>query len=90
MSIVVNIHQTLRHLTNNQATVDVHGNTVGECLEDLLTQFPNIKDKLFNKKGTLLNYVDIYVNLEMVDPDELTRPVNDGDVIHIVMMLTGG
>jgi hypothetical protein len=36
LSITVNIHQALRHLTNDQATVSVSGITVGECLDGLL------------------------------------------------------
>jgi hypothetical protein len=62
MSIEVNIHRSLRHLTNGQAKAEVNGNTVGHCLFELVKQFPGIKTKLFDKKGKLLNYVDIYVN----------------------------
>ena len=55
MSITVNIHQALRHLTNEQATVSVSGTTVGECLDELVQQFPGVKPKLFGKNDKLLN-----------------------------------
>ena len=90
MSITVNIHQALRHLINNQATAEVNGTTVGECLADLVKQFPGIETKLFDKKGKLLNYVDIYVNLESSYPEELTKLVNDGDKLSITLMIAGG
>ena len=90
MSITVNIHQALRHLINNQATAEVNGTTVGECLAALVKQFPGIKTKLFNKKGKLLNYVDIYVNLESSYPEELAKPVMDGDKLSITLMIAGG
>jgi molybdopterin converting factor small subunit len=62
LSITVIIHQALHHLTNEQATVSVSGTTVGECLDELVQQFPGIRLKLFGKNRKLLNYIDIYVN----------------------------
>jgi molybdopterin converting factor small subunit len=90
LSITVNIHQALRHITNNQATVDVSGVTVGECLADLVQRFPDIKAKLFGKNGKLLNYIDIYVNAESSYPEELAKPVKDGDKLSITLMIAGG
>lgn len=90
MSIEINIHQSLRHLANNQAKVQVTGNTVGECLNDLVRRFPGVKPKIFGKNGKLLNYVDIYVNLESSYPEELAKAVNDGDELHITLMIAGG
>ena len=90
MSIEVSIHQALRHLTNDQAKVEVNGNTVGQCLYDLVQQFPGIETKIFDKKGKLLNYVDIYVNVESSYPEELSKPVNDGDELSITLMIAGG
>jgi molybdopterin converting factor small subunit len=90
VSITINIHQALRHLINNQATAEVSGTNVGECLADLVRQFPGIEPKLFNKKGKLLHYVDIYVNLESSYPEELAKPVMDGDKLSITLMIAGG
>lgn len=90
MSIKVNIHPVLQHYTDDQGTVEVNGTTVGECLKDLTKQFPGIERGLFNKQGKLLNYVDIYVNLQSSFPEELAKPVKDGDEIQIVLMIAGG
>jgi molybdopterin synthase sulfur carrier subunit len=90
VSITVNIHQALRHLINNQSTAEVSGTTVGECLNDLVQQFPGMKPKLFGNNGKLLNYVDIYVNQESAYPDELAKPVKDGDEIQITIIIAGG
>ena len=90
MSIKVYIHRNLRHLTHDQATADVTGTTVGECLRDLVKQYPGIEPQLFNKKGTLLNHVDIYVNLKSSYPEELVKKVKDGDELTITLMIAGG
>ena len=90
MSVKINIHPLLSHFTNDQDIVEVNGSTVGQCLEQLVAQFPDIKQGLFAKDGKLFNYVDIYVNEESAYPEELAKPVNDGDEIHLVLMLAGG
>jgi len=90
MSVGINIHQSLRNLTNGKAIVEVDGNTVGSCLNNLVQQFPGIKPKLFDEKGKLLNYVDIYVNLESSYPEELAMPVKDGDKLSVTLIIAGG
>jgi molybdopterin converting factor small subunit len=90
MSVTINLHPNLHHLANNQAIVKVKGNTVGQCLDDLVKQFPQIKRGLFGKDGKLLNYVDIYVNQESSYPEELAKPVKDGDKLHITLIIAGG
>ena len=90
MSVTINLHPNLYQLTNGQAIVKVKGNTVGQCLDDLIKQFPQIKQGLFGKDGKLLNYVDIYVNGESSYPEELAKPVKDGDELHITLIIAGG
>lgn len=90
MSKEIRIHQGLRHLTGNQPTVDVNGATVGECLKEIVSRFPAIESKLFDKKGKLLNYIEIYVNAKTSYPEELAMPVKDGDVLTIILMIAGG
>ena len=90
MSIKINIHPILYHFTNDRDVVEVNGSTVGQCLEHLVAQFPEIKKGLFGKDGKLLNYVDVYVNGESAYPEELARPVKDGDELQLVLMIAGG
>ena len=63
---------------------------MGECLGSLVKQFPDIKQALFDQKGNLLNVIEIYLNKQSAYPDELSKPVRDGDEIHITVMLAGG
>ena len=90
MSIKINIHKTHRQYTNGLDIIEVDGNTVGACLNNLIGQFPGMKKVLFNKKGKLANIIEIYVNLKSAYPDELAKQVKDGDNIHITLMLAGG
>lgn len=90
MSIKVNIHKTHRTYTDGLEVVEVKGKTVGECLEHLVQQYPGMKEGLFDKKGKLLNVVEVYVNNESAYPEELAKSVNEGDEIHLILMLSGG
>jgi len=90
MSVKVHVHATHRQFTNGLEVVDVQGNTVGECLGQLIKQFPGMEKALFAKKDKLHNIVEVYLNHASAHPNELVKPVKDGDEIHLVIMLAGG
>lgn len=90
MSVKLNLHRSLAHLADDQTVVEVDGNTVGQCLEQLAARFPRLKRRLFEKDGTLSRILEIYVNGESAYPDELATPVKDGDELHTVVLISGG
>jgi molybdopterin converting factor small subunit len=90
MSVKVHVHTTHRQHTNGLEMVSVEGSTVGDCLNHLIKQFPGMEKALFAKKDKLLNNIEIYLNHSSAYPNELIKPVKDGDEIHLVTMLTGG
>lgn len=90
MPVKVHIHATHRQFTNGLEVVETEGNTVGECLNHLVKKFPGMEKALFVKKDKLLNIVEVYLNHVSAYPNELIKPVKDGDQIHLVLMLAGG
>ena len=91
MSIKINIHKTHRQFTDGSDVVEVdNAQTVGDCLGHLVKQFPQMEKALFDKNDKLFNFVELYLNMESAYPDELAKPVKDGDEIHITIMLAGG
>jgi molybdopterin converting factor small subunit len=90
MPVKVHIHITHRQFTNDLEVVAVEGNTVGECLNHLIKQFPGMEKALFAKKDKLLNVVEVFVNHATAYPNELLKPVKDGDEINLLVMLAGG
>jgi len=90
LSVKVNLHRSLAGLTNGQTVVEVNGNTVGQCLEQLVTRFPRLKKRLFEKDGALSRILEIYVNGESAYPDELAAAVKDGDELDTVVLISGG
>ena len=90
MSVKINIHSFFYASTDNQDVVEVEGSTVGECLEQLVKRFPGLKDQLFEKGGKLNRVVEVYVNGETSYPEELAKPVKDGDELHLIVFIAGG
>ena len=90
MSVTININPSLTYLTEGQTKMEVNGKNVGECLQQLVTRFPDLKSWLFAKNGKLNNFIDIFVNAESAYPEELAKPVKDGDELHIIAILSGG
>lgn len=90
MRVKVHLYSGLKEFTEGQDVVEVHGNTVGECLADLTEQFPRIKPELFDKNGKLLGGILISINLKSAYPEVLAKSVNNGDELYIVRAIPGG
>lgn len=93
-SIQVNvvIPSLLRQLAKGQEIVsiklsgDVLYNIEG-CLDNLVTQFPGMKPRLYDTKGDIARYVRLYVNSKQASPDQLLK---DGDELIILLVVAGG
>jgi molybdopterin converting factor small subunit len=90
MGVKVNLHVTLRQHTNGKEVVEVEGKTVGECLKNVVKRYPKVEASIFDKKGALSHLVEIYLNHRSAYPNELAKPVKDGDEIHVTLLLAGG
>ncbi len=90
MSVKINIPSYLQPYTNDKEAVEVNGSSVNECLNHLIKQFPTMEKMVFAKDGRLLDYVSIYVGGDFAYADELTKPVKDGDELHLLYILGGG
>ena len=54
----------LRQFTGKQDAVTVPGATVGEVLNALTAQFPDLRKQIFNDEGKLRSFVNVYLNDE--------------------------
>lgn len=90
MSIKIELSPIFAQHTNNQLVLRAKGKTVGECLDYLIKQFPDLKSAFFDKNDRLYRYIDIYVNGESAYPEELAKQVKDGDKLNILILVAGG
>ena len=91
MSVIVRIPTPLRRLTQGEDKVSVEGESLGEVVDALESQFTGIKDRLCDEAGELRNFVNIYINGEDVRfLDGLNTDTSDGDEISVVPAVAGG
>ena len=90
MSIKINIPSYMQSFTNSTGVIEVNGSTVGECLNHLVKQFPGMKKPLFSRNDNLFENIIISINGESAYPEQLAKPVKDGDEFDIAFMISGG
>jgi sulfur-carrier protein len=87
---VVRIPPTLRDQTGGQATLEAHGQTVRELLDDLAGRFPALRDRIFSD-GELARFVNVYVEGEDVRTrDGLETAVHNGSTVILLPAMAGG
>jgi len=91
MATTVRVPTPLQKFTGNQAEVQADGKSVKEILASLETQFPGIKERLYDEQGKLRRFINFYVNNEDIRflKGEDT-PIKDGDEISVVPAIAGG
>jgi sulfur-carrier protein len=62
----IRIPSPLRAYTAGQNEVTVGGGTVGDALEDLVSQYPALQPHLFNPEGTLRPFVNLFLGEDNV------------------------
>ncbi|MBN1189214.1 MAG: MoaD/ThiS family protein [Dehalococcoidales bacterium] len=91
MSIRIRLfYRELQSLAGGHDSVTVEGQTVGECLEDLVRRYPGVEKLILDDRGRLLKYVYVYVNAEGLNKAELSRAVTERDELILAVLITGG
>lgn len=81
----------LRRLTGGQSKLTVAGGTVGALLHSLDTQYPGLKDKVFDGDGNVKRFINVFLNDDEIRTLQgLDTPVTDNDKVSIVPAMAGG
>jgi sulfur-carrier protein len=87
----VRIPPVLRQAVGGQREVSVEGATVGEVLDALYAEHPDVRGQLVTPEGELHRFVNLYVNDEDVRLGEwLDTPITDRDTLLILPAMAGG
>jgi molybdopterin converting factor small subunit len=87
----IQIPSPLRQYAGKQATVEVAARNVGEALNSLVANHPDLKRHLYTDDGKLRAFVNVYVNDEdMRYLQKEATTLKDTDTISIVPSIAGG
>jgi molybdopterin synthase sulfur carrier subunit len=91
MAVKVRIPTQLRELSGGAAEVDVEGATVAEVLKQLEADHPGFAARLYDDKGELRRFVNVFVDDEDIRfLDGVNTDVKDGATVSIVPAVAGG
>lgn len=80
----------LRPYSGENSQINVTGETVGAALDDLTTQYPDLRQHLFDG-NELRSFVNIYLNQEDIRyGDGVKTAVGENDTLMIIPSIAGG
>jgi MoaD family protein len=88
---LIRIPTALRDYTSGTAELSVDGETVGTALDELSTNYPQLRRHLYTEQGELRSYVNVFVNEDDVRTlNGLKTAVRVNDTLMIVPSIAGG
>ncbi|RJE74885.1 MoaD/ThiS family protein [Reichenbachiella sp. MSK19-1] len=81
----------LRKFADNQATIAVAGDNILSAIEDLVTQFPDLKKQIFDAQGQIKRFIRIYKGEDDIKSLDNEKTAIEADtVISIIPAIAGG
>ena len=91
MPVTIKLPTQLRSAADGKSEAEASGATVGEVLEGLCTQHPELRDRLLDDGAGLRRFVNVYLRGEDIRfLDGLETQVSDGDELTILPAVAGG
>jgi MoaD family protein len=73
-----------------QSEIGIEADTLNGVVQSLISGNDDVKSLLFDAKGELRHNVMFYVNNSIQNPPDLSRKLNDRDLILLVPPAAGG
>ncbi len=90
MSIKVHLYSRLPSFAGNRNIIEVEGSTVGQCLDDLVKQFPDLKPIILDPQGKPWPTIFISINLNSPRSEPLMQTITEKDELYIILIAAGG
>ena len=73
-----------------ESELQLEANTLNDVVLSLIAKNESVRPVIFDQQGKLRGYTMFYINNAVVNPPELTRRLNDGDLVLLVPTAAGG
>lgn len=91
MATQVFIPTPLKRYVGEKDSVEVAGTTVGEIISNLVTQYPDLRKHIYDERGKLRTFINIFLNDEDIRHiNGLQTVVKINDSITMLPSVAGG
>ena len=88
---ILRIPTPLRPYADGKTEISVQGQNVAEALQDLTSQFPELKKHLFSDAGELRAFVNLFLGEEDIRHlGGVDTPLKEDDKLRIIPSIAGG
>ncbi|PSR06202.1 MAG: molybdopterin synthase sulfur carrier subunit [Bacteroidetes bacterium SW_10_40_5] len=87
----IQIPTPLRKYTNQQSKIEVQENNVEKAIQQLVSEYPEIKENLLDENGNIRSYINVFVgdnNIKSLDKEQTV--IKEHDLVNIVPAIAGG
>jgi adenylyltransferase/sulfurtransferase len=90
MAVIIQIPTALRGFTGRKSELELEAQTVGEAIDALTGQYPELRQHLF-QGGQLRSFINVFVGETNIRKREgLDTKLSDGETIMLVPAIAGG
>src|SRR6185295_1507115 len=91
MLVTIAIPTALRSFADGQSRIELAATTAGEALDQLTSQYGELRRHLYDDQNKLRSFVNVYLNDEDIRHQSgADTPLKDGDTLMIVPSIAGG
>jgi sulfur-carrier protein len=88
--MIVHVNGALLRFTDYRRVIDVGAPTVEAALTELAEEYRPLRGVLFDRLGRLRATHRIFLNGELLGPDQLATPAGDTDSVELLLAISGG
>lgn len=90
-TINVRVTSVLQKITGGLKTVEAHGETVSQLIDDIESRYPGFRAQMYGDDGKIHRFVNVYLNDEDIRyTGGPGTAVKTGDTVDILPALAGG
>ena len=92
MAITITLPRSLKDWMGGNDQASCHGQTIGECVDDLDRNFSGFKKRILDENGEIKESIMIFINGENIRNlgNGLATPVKENEEISIIPFMAGG
>jgi sulfur-carrier protein len=88
--MMVRVSGALLRFTDYRRVISVDAPTVEAALVRLAGEYRPLQEALFDREGRVRATHRIFLNGEVLEPDQLASPAGDADCVDLLLAISGG